>query len=102
MINDNIHEFRDASKALKDELHIYAETFRSELTASDDLEIFWTSLEERFPISKIALYLIWTPISSVQCEQSFSQYKNLLTDKCTSLTDEITKKLMMLYYNNYN
>ena len=92
-ICDNIHGFKDDSKAVKDELHIYAETFRSELTASDYLEIFYTSLSEIFPIlSKNAPYLIWTPISSVQCEQSFSQYKNLLTDERTSLTDENTKK----------
>ena len=46
---DTIPEFRDDSEALGDELHIYTETFNSELTTSNDLEMFWTSLGERFP-----------------------------------------------------
>ena len=31
-------------------------------------------------------------VSSVQCKQSFTQYKNLLTNKHTSLTDGNTNK----------
>ena len=43
---NEIPEFRDHFKVLRDQLHIYTETFYSNLTISDDLEIFWTSLSD--------------------------------------------------------
>ena len=46
---NKIPEFGDDFKSLRDELHIHTETFYSKLTTGDDLEIFWTSLSERFP-----------------------------------------------------
>ena len=39
------------------------------------------------------------PVTSIDAEHSFSQYKHLLNKQCESLTFEITKQLIMLYYN---
>ena len=65
-----------------------------------ELEAFWTSMTGRFPLlSKIALRSIWMPVTSVSVERSFSQYKHLLNDRRERLTEENTRRLMMLYYN---
>ena len=39
------------------------------------------------------------PVTSVDAEHSFSQYKHLLNKQCESLNPEKTKQFMMLYYN---
>ena len=54
----------------------------------------------RFPLqSEISSDAIWLPVTSVDVERSFSQYKYLLNERRESLTDENTRRLMMLYYN---
>jgi len=39
------------------------------------------------------------PVTSVEVERSFSNYKHLLNDEKESLTEENTCRLMILYYN---
>ena len=39
------------------------------------------------------------PVTSVDVERSFSQYKHLLKDRREGLTEENTKRLIMLYFN---
>ena len=57
-------------------------------------------MTDRFPIlSAIARDAIWMPVTSVDVERSFSLYKHLLNDRRERLTEENTKRLMMLYFN---
>ena len=64
------------------------------------LPSFWGSMRGRFPLlSHIASDAIWMPVTSVDVERSFSQYKHLLNERRASLTDDNTRRLMMLYYN---
>ena len=53
-----------------------------------------------FPnVATIASYVIWIPIAFVDVERSFSQYGSILNDRRESLTEENTKRFVMLYYN---
>ena len=61
---------------------------------------FWEGMGDRFPnLAAVASHAIWMPVASVNVERSFSQYKHLLNDRRESLTEENTKRLVMLYYN---
>ena len=54
-------------------------------------------MTNRFPIlSSIARDTIWMPVTSVDVERSFSLYKHILNDRREGLTEENTKRLMML------
>ena len=58
------------------------------------------SSTSRFPnLVTIASYVIWMPIASVDVECSLSQYKHILNNRRESLTEENTKRMVMLYYN---
>ena len=73
---------------------------RSAIPSSLNLPAFWQSVSDRYPsLSAVALDAIWMPVASVDCERSFSQYKHLLNDRRESLSEENTKRLVMLYYN---
>ena len=57
-------------------------------------------MSDCFPLlSAVASEAIWMPVASVECEQSFSQYKYLLNDRRESLTEENTKRLVVLCHN---
>ena len=57
-------------------------------------------MRDRFPnLATIASHVIWMPVASVDVERSFSQYKHILNDRRESLTEENTKRMVMLYYN---
>ena len=61
---------------------------------------FWKGVSERFPaLSSIAVDALWMPVTSVDVERSFSQYKHILNERRESLTEENTKRLLMLYFN---
>ena len=61
---------------------------------------FWEGVRDRFPnLATIASHVIWMPVASVDVERSFSQYKHILNDRRESLTEENTKRMVMLYYN---
>ena len=64
------------------------------------LSAFWGGLQQRFPgLAAVAQDAIWMPVSSVDVEMSFSQYKHLLNDRREGLTEANTKQLLMLYFN---
>ena len=74
----------------------YSETLPTPFSLPD----FWSSVMDRFPLlAAIASEMIWMPVTSVEAERSFSNYKHILNDRRESLTQENTKRLMMLYYN---
>ena len=57
-------------------------------------------MQDRFPVlAPIATDAIWKPVTSVDVERSFSQYQHLLNDKRECLTEENTKRLLMLFFN---
>ena len=64
------------------------------------IQKFWEGVRNQFPLlSSIALAAIWIPVTSVDVEHSFSQYKHILNGQGESLIEENTKKLVMLYFN---
>ena len=72
----------------------------SSIASTLSVPSFWQGMAERFPLlSAVALDSIWMPVASVDCERSFSQYKHILNDRRVSLTEENTKRLIMLYHN---
>ena len=88
------------SVELMEEWLIYTKYRQDYLPNLVQLPSFWGSMRGRFPLlSHIALDAIWMPVTSVDVERSFSQYKHLLNERRESLTDENTRRLMMLYYN---
>ena len=65
-----------------------------------DLCSFWKSMSHRFPLlAQVARKSIWMPVSSVDVERSFSEYKHILNDRREALTELNTKQLVMLYHN---
>ena len=65
-----------------------------------DIVAYWQGMMNRAPgIAAIVKVYIYFPVSSVDAERSFSQYKHLINDRRTSLTEENTKQLTMLYFN---
>ena len=55
---------------------------------------------DHFPnLATIASLVIWMPVTLVDVERSFSQYKHILNDSRESLAKENTKRMVMLYYN---
>ena len=83
------------SVELMEEWLIYTK-YRQDLPNLVQLPSFWGSMRGRFPLmSHIASGAIWMPVTSVDVERSFSQYN----ERWESLTDDNTRRLMMLYYN---
>ena len=57
-------------------------------------------MHTRFPnLAAIAMQEMWMPVASIDVDQSFLQYKHILNDCRESLTEENTKRLVLLYYN---
>ena len=82
-----------------DEWLIYTQLQPDALPSAFELPSFWAREVGRFPIpSQIALNTIWMPVTSVDVERCFSQYKYLLNERRESLTQDNTKKLMLLYF----
>ena len=50
-------------------------------------------------LATITSLVIWMPVTSVDVEHSFSQYKHILNDRQESLAEENTKRMVMLYYD---
>ena len=94
-----IKDLQDPSPALLEEWLIYTQ-YREELPSPLSIPKFWEGVKDRFPnIHRIAVDAIWMPVASVDVERSFSQYKHILSDRRESLTEENTKRLLMLYFN---
>jgi hypothetical protein len=94
---------KNAGPELRDEWAAYCQINPDDYKFPDavsGLPAFWRGLATRFPLlSSVAEDAIWMPVASVDVERSFSQYKHLLNDRRTSLTEANTKQLVMLYYN---
>jgi len=66
-----------------------------------NLNQYWQEKKRIFPnLSSIALVYIWLPISGVDVERSFSNYKRILDDRRRSLSENSIEMLNFLYYNN--
>ncbi|XP_072178106.1 uncharacterized protein [Diadema setosum] len=86
--------------AVVEEWSMYTRLKAKEIPVPLDLQRFWESMSSRYPhLARIAKDAIWMPVSSVDVERSFSQYKHILTDKREKLTPENTRMMTMLYYN---
>ena len=73
---------------------------RDPLPTDMELANYWRGLSARFPrVAEMAVPFIYFPVSSVDCERSFSKYKTLLTDKRETLTELNTKRLAIMYFN---
>lgn len=73
---------------------------RDPLPTDMELANYWKGLSARFPrVAEVAVAFIYFPVSSVDCERSFSKYKTLLTDKRETLTELNTKRLAVMYFN---
>ena len=61
--------------------------------------VFWGGMHDCLAfLSSITRDAMWLPVTSVDVERSFSQYKHLLHDRRETLTEN-TKRLMMPYCN---
>ena len=61
---------------------------------------FWNSMKYQFPsLSRIVAEAISIPTTSVNLERNFSLNKHHLNDRMESLTEQNTKRLVMLYFN---
>ena len=88
------------SPELIEEFLIYYQSSLDTLPDPFVLSDYWRSLSFRFPLlSSIAKRVIWMPVTSVDVERSFSQYKHLLSDQREGLAKDNTRHLLMLYYN---
>jgi glucose-6-phosphate isomerase len=86
---------------LLEEWLIYVQYNCDELPNPFNVNEFWQGVKTRFSnLAVIALQAIWMPVASVDVERSFSQYKYILNDRRESLTEENTKRLLLLYYNS--
>ena len=47
----------------------------------------------------MALIYIWLPVSGVDIERSFSNYKSILSDRRIALKEESIQMLNFLYFN---
>lgn len=94
--NKVLKQLADPSSELLEEWLIYTR-YKEPLGS---LETFWDNMSDRFPLlSKIATHYIWMPVTSVDVERSFSEYKHLLNDRRERLTEENIQRLMILYFN---
>ena len=94
-----VKALQDPSPELLEEWLIYTQ-YRDDLPDPLSISDFWEGMKTRFPIlSAIAADAIWMPVVSVDIERSFSQYKHILNDRRESLTEQNTKRLVMLYFN---
>ena len=85
------------------EWHTYQRNVRSASNMGDDplnLSEYWSGQVKFLPrLAKIALLYIWTPVSSVDSERSFSLYKYMLTDRRDNLLESNVTALVMMYFN---
>ena len=96
-----IPEFQNPSNAIITEWSIYCGLVEIFEEGDLDLNQYWQQKRNNLPnLSKIALIYIWLPISGVDVERSFSNYKRILDDRCRSLSENSIEMLNFLYYNN--
>ena len=95
-----LKQLSNPSQELLEEWLIYTQYTNEGVSSLADLEKFWNSTSLRFPLlARIATESIWMPVTSVDVERSFSNYKHILNDRRERLSEENTRCLIMLYYN---
>jgi hypothetical protein len=92
-----IPSLQDPTHTLLEEWLIYVQYDCDELPNPFNVNEFWKGVKTRF--SNLAVIAIWMPVASVDVERSFSQYKHIINDRRESLTEENTKRLLLLHYN---
>ncbi len=62
--------------------------------------MYWQNKAHLLPeFSALALIYIWLPVSGVDIERSFSNYKNILSDRRVTLKEASIQMLNFLYFN---
>ena len=80
-----IASLKNPSPTLMEGWVIYTQD-RETLPANFCLPDFWNGVQDRFPVlAAIAVEMIWMPVTSVEAERSFSDYKHILNDRRESL-----------------
>ena len=97
-----IKEFHSPTDTLIQEWAIYCglnesfEEFR-------DLDKYWQGKSYTLPeLSSLALIYIWLPVSGVDIERSFSNYKSILSDRRVALNEKSIQMLNFLHFNFSN
>ena len=94
-----LKQLSNPAQELLEEWLIYTQYTNEGVSSLADLEL-WDSMSSRFPLlARIATESIWMPVTSVDVERSFSNYKYILNDRRERLSEENTRCLIMLYYN---
>jgi len=96
----NIIEFQNPANVLLDEWSIYCRMEEIIEEGELDLDKYWNEKSITLPnLSKIALIYIWLPVAGVDVERSFSDYKNILSEKRMRLSEKSISMLNLLYHN---
>ena len=94
-----IKDFQDPSTELLEEFQKYV-NYKDDLSNPFNIPAFWNANKSRFPLlQQIANKVIWMPVTSVDVERSFSQYKHLMNKQRENQTPKNTKQFTMLYFN---
>ena len=95
-----IIEFQNPTNVLLDEWSIYSRLEEVIEEGELDLDKYWKEKSLILPnLSKIALIYIWLPVARVDIECSFSNYKNILSERRMRLSEKSISMLNFLYYN---
>ena len=82
-----------------EEFQIYV-NYKDDLLNPFNIPAFWNANKSRFHLlQEIANKFIWMPVTSIDVEHPFSQYKHLIIKQRENLTPENTKQFTMLYFN---
>ena len=96
-----ITEFQNPSNKIITEWAIYCGLTEIFEEGNLDLDQYWQEKKRTLPnLSKLAFIYIWLPISGVDVERSFSNYKRILEDRHRVLSENSIEMLNFLYYNN--
>src|SRR6266540_4072713 len=98
-----ISEFQNPSNTLITEWSIYCDLVEIFEEGDLDLNQYWQEKKRSLPnLSKIALVYIWLPVSGVDVERNFSNYKRILDDRRRSLSENSENSIEMLNFLYYN
>ena len=96
----NIIEFQNPTNVLLDEWSIYCRLEEIIEEGELDLNNYWKEKHTILPnLSKIAQIYIWLPVAGVDVERSFSNYKNILSERRMRLSEKSISMLNFLYHN---
>ena len=96
-----ISEFQNPSNVIITEWSIYCGLVEIFEEGNLDLNLYWQKKKDNLPnLSKLVLIYIWLPVSGVDVERSFSNYKRILDNRYRSLSENSIEMLNFLYYNN--